>query len=115
MNTTSNPHVKAELDNLKTQFGNRAYLTLDDYAALYEIDRRYASRHLRRRNIPFTKEGKNLYVSMLDLAIYKAKNMIVAGKPLIHQYEHGIDEMKRRRGFNQMAERTVLNCKNVRK
>ncbi|MDR2558897.1 MAG: helix-turn-helix domain-containing protein [Oscillospiraceae bacterium] len=96
--------VRQELDNLEIQFPGQAQINLDEYAELYKINRRYASQHLQRRNIPATKEGKCLYISMTDLATYKAQRK--SGKnPLIIPPHDGVSaEMKRRRGFCQMAE-----------
>ena len=90
-------HVKAEPDNLQIQLGNKAYLTLDDYAQLYGAKRHNASRHLSRRQIPFSKKGNDLCISVLDLAIYKVKNKAAFGAPLARPYENGKDEIKRRR------------------
>ena len=107
MNLTSNPQVKAELDNLQIQFGNKAYLTLDDYADLSGIDRRYASRYVRRRNIPVSKEGRKLYISMLDLAIYKVKCKTGVPAQTVATRSNA-DEMKSRRGFSKAAERKAM-------
>jgi hypothetical protein len=60
------PAIKQELDNLQLQFGARSVLPLDDYCEIYRIGGRMASRHLRRRGIPVTKEGRTLYISILD-------------------------------------------------
>ncbi len=94
--------VKAELYNLQLQFGVKTMLTLDDYAQLYGISRRNASTHLRRKQIPFTKEGKELFVSVLDLAIYKAQRK--SGPDLARNIGPK-EDMSRRRGFSQMAEK----------
>ena len=99
------PAVKLELENLQLQFGSKAMLTLDDYAALYGIDRRFASTHLKKRQIPYTKEGRELYVSVLDLATYKAQRKLGADFPVAHKGSVTNEDMKRRRGFNQMAEK----------
>ena len=82
---------------------------MDDYAALYGIGRRYASRHLRRRGIPATKEGKELYVSALDLATYKAKRRAEADGQVVVPPMDYAEEMKARRGFSQMADNRQLN------
>ena len=103
------PQVKQELDALEIQFGSKSYLTLDDYSALYGISRITAPLHLRRKGIPYSKEGGELYVSILDLAIYKAKNKVGGSAPLIASPMSYSDEMKRRRGFNQMAEQKKYN------
>ena len=98
---TINSSVQAELENLQIQFGKQSMLTLDDYAELYRIPRHRASQHLRRRGIPAIKEGKSLYISMLDLAKYKADRK--EGRPTgltlaTASYE---DRMKSRRGFSK--------------
>jgi hypothetical protein len=99
------PLIKAELENLQLQFGEKSILTLDDYAALYNINRQSASRHLRRRGIPVSKEGRNLYISMTDLATYKAKCKAADnGQIIIPEAK----DMKRRGGFSQQAERRQL-------
>ena len=103
----SNPQVKAELHNLQIQFGNKSFLTMDDYADLYGIDRRYASRHVRRRKIPVYKEGKQLYIAMLDIAVYKVKCKTGTVMPAVPA-RSGKEEMKRRRGFSQAAERKAM-------
>ena len=110
-----NPLVKAELDNLAIQFPGQSQINLDQYAELYGIKRREAPHHVRRRGIPATKEGKNLYISILDLATYKANRKIVTTGPspgpgpapsiATLGYEA---EMKRRRGVNQLKERRPL-------
>ena len=98
------PEIKKELDSLSIQFPGQAQINLDQYAELYKIGRRDASRHLRRRNIPANKEGKSIYISILDLAEYKAKNRL-GNTPLIKGYDNLSDEMKSRRGFCQMHEK----------
>ena len=103
MKLSSHPLVKAELDALEIQFGTKAYLTLDDYAELYGIDRRFASRHVKRRGIPSMREGRGIYISTLDLAIYKVKC-----KGGLVEAKSNQEEMKRRRGFSQAAERKHL-------
>lgn len=102
------PLIKAELDNLQLQFGAKTTLTLDDYATLYGIDRRNASQHLRRRKIPYSKEGKGVYISLLDLATYKARCKCGNKTPLNTGIPNYADEMKRRRGFSQKVEQRQL-------
>ena len=103
---TLHPSVKAELDNLQLQFPKQAQINLDQYAELYKIGRRYAPQHLRRKGIAYSKEGKSVYVNILDLAIYKAR--CKSGKePLITKVD--AVEMKRRRGFSRMAEERQLH------
>lgn len=99
------PLVKDELENLQIQFPNKSILTLDDYAVLYNTPRRNASRHLHRRGVPVTKEGKEIYISITELAYYRAKHKI-GNNPLIEPMAK--DEMKRRRGFCQMADKREL-------
>lgn len=92
------PEARVELDNLEIQFGNKALLTLDDYSKLYGTNRRHAAQHLRRRGIPYTKEGREIYISVTDLAIYRAKRRIgtLAG---------GGELLATGRGFEQMVQR----------
>jgi len=101
------PLIKQELDNLEIQFPNRAMLTLDDYADLYQIERRNASRHCRRRGVPVIKEGRELYISTLDLAIYKAQRKAKATGNIIvlPQDPKGV---ARKGGFGQAADRRQL-------
>ena len=102
------PTIRAELDNLAIQFPGQAQIDLDQYAALYKIKRADASRHLRRRNIPATKEGRTVYISMLDLATYKAKRKS-GNEPLVVGFQSTVaDEMRNRRGFCQMAEQRQM-------
>lgn len=101
------PLVRKELDNLEIQFPNKALLTLDDYAALYSIKRRWASRHLKRHGIPSTKEGRDIYVSVLELATHRARLKAEAAGTIIVE-PLGRDEMKNRSGFRQMAARRQL-------
>ena len=101
------PAIKFELENLAIRFPGQSQINLDEYAALYRIRRESASQHLRRRNIPATKEGRGVYISLLDLATYKAKCKS-GNEPLIVKPENISEFMKRQRGFNQMAERKQL-------
>ncbi len=100
-----NALVREQLDNLQLQFPGKSSLTLDEYATLYGITRRYASRHLKRRQIPYTKEGKGIYINITDLATYKAKCKVKHTNELAISVN---EEMKRRRGFNQMAEKRFI-------
>ena len=93
--------VKAELDNLALQFPGQSQIDLLQYAELYKIDRRYASKHLKRKKIPVSREGREIYISMLDLAIYKAK--CKAGNTSLMLSTVTPADMNNRRGFNQMA------------
>jgi hypothetical protein len=102
------PAIKAELDNLKLQYGSKSMLTLDEYAELYGIKRGQASQHLRRKKIPFVKEGKFIYIMILDLATYRAQRKQRGNAPLASPFQNQADEMKRRRGFNQIKERKQL-------
>ena len=103
------PLIKTELENLQLQFGNKTTLTLDDYAELYKINRRNASQHLKRRKIPYSKEGKEVYISLLDLATYKAKCKNSGQEaPIFQSTKNPSEEMKRRRGFSQMAEKRQI-------
>ena len=67
------PLVQEALDALMIQFPDKAYLSMKEYASLYGIQARYASIHLRRHGIPASKEGRRLYVNILDVAKYKAR------------------------------------------
>ena len=95
------PDIKRELDNLEIQFPGQSQLNLDEYAALYKIKRQYASQHLRRRGIPVAKEGGRLYISMLDLAEYKAECKAKTQNRLIIKPFDYAEEMKNRRGFSK--------------
>jgi len=99
MSLMNNPHVKTELDALEIQFGRVAQLTVKEYAELYRIDPRYASRHAKRRGIPTSKEGKDIYFNVIDLAVYKATRK--HGQHALQKKRNSADEMNRRRGFNQ--------------
>ena len=97
------PLIRAELDNLSLAFPGQSQINMDEYAWFYKIDRRAAPQHLKRRGIPYTKEGRWIYVSLLDLAKYKAQrkhgtNLPSYGAPVSHE-----QEMKNRRGFAAMA------------
>ena len=99
--------IKHELDNLMIQFPNQSQINLDQYSQLYNINRRNASQHLKRRKIPSTKEGREVYISILDLATYKARCKI-GGETLILNPAVKPD-MKSRRGLNQMADNRQLS------
>jgi len=99
--------IKLELDNLEIRFPRQSQINLDEYAELYKIKRKDASRHLRRRNIPATKEGRSLYISMLDLATFKAQRK--SGDKSIKYIVKGENDTKRRRGFCQMADQRQLD------
>ena len=102
MSTLSNPHVKAELDNLERQFGNKSHLDLDDYCIIFNIKRRAASVHVRRHNVPHVKiGGKAMFIPVLDLALYLAKKKAEReGRIIVAPKDGG---MKARRGFSQAA------------
>ena len=70
------PLVAQELENPALQFAGQSQIDLDQYAELYGVQRKFAARHLRRRGIPASKEGRELYISILDLAIYKAQRKL---------------------------------------
>ena len=95
--------IRQELDNLAIQFPGKSQINLDEYSELYGVKRKDAAHHLRRRGIPATKEGRSLYISMTDLATYKAQKKL-GNNPLIPGFRDGVaKEMENRRGFNQMA------------
>ncbi len=100
--------VRLELDNLEIQFPGQSQITLDQYAKLYQINRGYASQHLRRRGIPATKEGRQIYISTLDLAIYKAQRKLGNETRIDIDTRTVAEKMNSRRGFNKMAERRML-------
>ena len=99
------PAIKTELDNLQLLYGTQAYLDLDDYSVLYKINRRDAAQHLKRKGIPYSKEGREIYISMLDLATYKAQRK--RGGPNLVVHPEQLD-MSRRRGFAKAAEERQL-------
>jgi len=103
------PLIKAELDNLAIRFPGQSQINLDEYAELYGIKRQGASRHLRRRKIPVTKEGRGLYISMIDLATYKAQTKSGVASPKLIGPRDLKEEMKQRRGFSQQANQRQLN------
>ena len=99
--------VKRELENLQLQFPGRSQINLDEYAALYQIKRIHAAQHVKRMQIPYSQEGRWLYISLTDLAEYKAskkRNRLgTLPAPLDIQAE-----MKGRRGFSQIARRRYV-------
>ena len=100
--------VTLELEDLERQFGQKAYLTLDDYAELYGCCRSDAARNLKRRGIPYHRGGKYIFISMRDVAIYMAKHKFDGDAPLIVTRLAVDEEMKRRRGFCQRAEKRLM-------
>ena len=98
------PLVQQELDSLELQFPGQAQINLDQYAAMYNVRREKASRHLRMRGIPASKEGRELYISTLDLAIYKAQRKLGQTAPLVLGRRTYEEEMQSRRGFSRAAE-----------
>jgi len=108
---TLHPLIRRELDALELQFPGQAYLTLDDYAALYKIKRKDAAQHLHRRGIKCSKEGRSIYINILDLATYKAQRKN-GTEPLSVGFQGTVaDEMRNRRGFFQLAQRKQLEAK----
>ena len=103
--------VKEEYERITRQFPNKEYLSLDDYAALFGIPRRNASRHLRNTGMPIHKLGtvkgsaKNaaLYVAAVVVAEYLARCKGGVKEPLFKPIT--LDDMKDRRGFNQLQAR----------
>ena len=104
------PLIRQELDSFSLQFPSKSHINLDQYAELYGISRRNASQHLRRRGIPYTKEGRDVYISLIDLATYKAQRKQGVNNPIITKPSPGqlAQEMKNRRGFSQMAQKKQL-------
>ena len=102
MNLIKNPYVRDELDNLEFQFGNKALLTLDDYCALFNVSRKTASRHIKRRGVHTIKIGIDVFIPILDLALYLArKRAVQEGRLIIITPSE--DEMKNQRGFAKKA------------
>jgi hypothetical protein len=99
------PLIKAELENLERKFGSKPMLTLDDYAELYGVSRQNAGRNLKNRGIPAIKAGKNVYISITELATYLAKKK---SDQLLTLAPVAPSDMKSRRGINQLANRKQL-------
>jgi len=76
--------INAELDNIQLQFPFQAYLTLDDFAKLFQISRRNASIYLHRWGIPHRKVGKTITISATELAEWYVKHKLggYAFKPI---------------------------------
>lgn len=103
------PAVKEMLDLLDARFPGQDELSLDDYAAYRGIGRRDAASDLRRRKIPYVKDGRRMFVLTHDFAVYLAKNKMIDGNPIVPSPEEISQGMKRRRGFCQMAERKQIS------
>ena len=111
MSVSNNPHVKAELDNLERQFGNKSHLDLDDYCALFNIKRRAASVHVRNHEVPYIKMGNRaMFIPVLELALYMAKKKAgQEGRIIVAPKQE--NEMKNRRGFSKAAHKEQLGWK----
>lgn len=107
MDILSNKHVKAELDNLQLQFGNKSMLNLDDYSELFRTSRRNAGRHAHRREVPFVRVGKDLFFPIIDMALYLARQKAKSEGRLIIS-PSSPDGMKSRRGFSKIAQEKQL-------
>jgi len=103
------PAIKAELEVLEKQLPGCHRIDMDAYADLHGIKRINASRHVRRRGIPVTKEGNCLYLSLVDLAAYRA-SCKQGGQPFIMPPDPGRigGGMKRPRGFGQRGTNTHM-------
>jgi hypothetical protein len=97
------PDVEVELAALRLHFGDKYHISLDEYAAFYGIPRKGVSEHLHRRKIPFYKDGRRIFISIVDLATYIA-TCKRKGKPMFTEFVDISDEMKSRRGYSQMAQ-----------
>ena len=107
MNLASNPYVKAELDNLQFQFGAKALLDLDDYCALFNTGREKASRHLKKRGVPNIKVGQDVYIPILELALYLARKRAEREGRIIVIKETK-EDIKNRSGFARQAHEAQL-------
>jgi len=108
MNLAKNPHVKAELDNLERQFGNKALLNMDDYCDLFGLKRRKATCHVHAHGVPHIKIGERaLYFQTQDLALYLAqKKAEQEGRLILAPVTK--EDTKNLRGFNQMTHNKQL-------
>ena len=73
MTLESNPDVKTQLENLEFQFGRKAMLDLDDYCALFKTCREKAGRHMKERGVPSLKIGQDVYIPVLEFALFLAR------------------------------------------
>ena len=102
MTLLSNPEVKAALDNLQIQFGNKALLTLDDYSALFSIKRENAAKHARRNEVPREPGiGQDVYFPILELALFLARKKAAREGRIIVVSQS--EEAKKSRGFAKKA------------
>ena len=107
MNLLSNPYVKAELDNLRLQFNNKAYLDLDDYSNVMRCGREKASRHLKMRDIKHSKTGQVILIPILEMALYFArKSAEREGRVLV--FPETQEDKKNRTGFARKAHEAQL-------
>ena len=107
MNLLANPYVQAELDNLRLQFGNKAYLDLDDYSAVMRCCREKASRHLKMRKIPHSKNGQRILIPILEVALYFAKQTAKRENRVL-VFSETTEDKKSRTGFAKMAHEKQL-------
>ena len=98
MNLINNPFIKAELDNLERQFGNKAMLNIDDYCALFDTGRKMATRHMKRRGVPRVKVGRDVLIPTLELALFLARKKALNAGLIVPVSTVQIDHNKHR-GF----------------
>ena len=111
MKLSSNPYVKAELDNLEIQFGKKALLDLDDYCTLFKTCRSKASRHMKNRGVPSLKIGRDVYICIQDLALFLARKKAEREGRIIVEQETK-ENANNRRGFSRMThEKQLLGIK----
>ncbi len=100
------PAIEEELEMLREKFPGKTELTLDDYAAYFEINRQYASKHFLRKNngplkIAHKRIGKKIIIPLVDFAYWLAQHKVVDGHALVLPSEEELqNDMKRRRGFS---------------
>lgn len=98
-----NPAIQEALTDLQSTFPGKTKITIDEYAVYRGIGRRNASTDLRKRKIPYTRIGRKTEIELIDLAKYKAKKKMIDGSPVLPTEEEVAQNIKRRRGFCQMA------------
>ena len=100
------PAIIEEMDMLRELFPGKTELTLDDYAAYFDIDRTYASKHFSRKNssrfkIAHKRIGRKIIIPLIDFAYWLAQQKVVDGCALVLPSEEDLKlDMKRRRGFS---------------
>ena len=98
------PAIKEELEILERVYQNQVDIALDEFAVLYRIRRKNAATVLRRYGIPYTKQGKNITISLLDLAKHRAKRKIETMQDPVNVLSPVTQEdIDNRRGFTKKA------------